>query len=149
MSATVIIGLDIDQPLILDMRESSNTAQDFCTFVAMVINKGLLKPGDNFIYDNAAVHIAEDTWLEVSGMLEAAQVTSIPLPKYSPELNPIEKCFGVVKHYLRYNRCTTQPLLLEILKGFALITPTLVATEFLACLDTASRPMVIPPEMGE
>ena len=37
---------------------------------------------------------------------------------------------------------------MEILKGFMLITPIFVAKEYLACVETESKPMVVPPEMA-
>lgn len=145
MSATVLIGLDIHRPLLLDIREQSNSSQDFCTFLTLSVEMGFFVPGDVLVYDNAAVHFAMDTWEEVSSLLGSVGVTTIPLPTYSPELNPIEKCFGVVKHHLRYGRQLQTPLLLDILKGFSKITPTIVAAEYLSCLATSSYPFLIPP----
>ena len=78
--------------MILDIREESNTAQDFCTLVTMAVSMGFLKHGDN-LYENAAVNFSEDAWQKIVTLLSEANINTIPLPKYSPELNPIEKCF--------------------------------------------------------
>ena len=147
MSATVLVGLDPHRPLIMDLREQSNTSQDFCTFLTLAVEMGFFSRGDTLVYDNAAVHFAMDTWEEVRSLLDTSGVSSIPLPTYSPELNPVEKCFGVVKHHLRYCRQPREPLLLEILKGFAKITPSIVAAEYTSCLNTCVSPFLTPPAM--
>eukprot|EP01133_Synstelium_polycarpum_P002263 gene2263-2565_t len=46
--------------------------------------------------------------------VEDAGATLIFLPKYSPELNPIEPLFGFIKAYISRNRIDTNSILLEI-----------------------------------
>lgn len=102
LTATCLIGIS-DNPLLLDIRAGSNTAQDFCTYITVALEMGYFQRGDVLVYDNAAVHFAQDTWEELSQALTGAGVEYIPLPTYSPELNPIERCFGVVKNHMRYH----------------------------------------------
>ena len=67
------------------------------------------------------------------------------MPTYSPELNPIEKCFGMVKHYLRYHR-THLPLLEEILVGFSRITTEDVIKQYLSsAFYFLDHPFTLPP----
>ncbi len=56
-----------------------------------------LRPGDIVLWDNLKPH--QDS--EVLGLLERAGVHLVPLPPYSPDLNPIEKMWSKVKEYLR------------------------------------------------
>ena len=93
LSATALLGTSPVQPIVLDLREASNTSQEFCTFSSLATAQGFFDPGDILVYDNASVHFAVDTWEEIAAPFDAPEVISIPLPTYSPELNPIERCF--------------------------------------------------------
>lgn len=56
-----------------------------------------LRPGDVVVMDNLAAH-------KVKGVKEAIEAVGARLiyqPPYSPDLNPIEKCWSKVKHILR------------------------------------------------
>ena len=88
----------------LDIRSNSNTANDFAMFITLAVASGFFKPGDYLVYDNVAVHFGANTFQELQQLFEQHGITTIPLPTYSRELNPIERCFGVVKHYLRYQK---------------------------------------------
>jgi len=131
LSATCLIGVQ-DNPLLLDIRAGSNTSQDFCNYITMAIEMGFFQYGDFLVYDNAAVHFAEDTRAELHDALERAGIISIPLPVYSPELNPIERCFGVVKQFLRYHIRPEDDLLDSIMTAFAKVTREIVAKEYLS-----------------
>lgn len=62
-----------------------------------------------------------------------AQVRLLFLPAYSPELNPAECLFGIVKTYLRNHR-TSRPFLAELVDAFAHITWQNVADSYRHCL---------------
>jgi len=53
----------------------------------------LLKSGQTIIMDNAAIHKSRET----RERIEAAGCHLLFLPPYSPDFNPIEKTFGVLK----------------------------------------------------
>jgi transposase len=57
----------------------------------------VLKPGDLVVMDNYSVHKTKRVLLE----FEKAKVSVEFLPPYSPDLNPIEKCWSKVKTHLR------------------------------------------------
>ena len=104
-TASVIIGIDNPNwPLFLDIRYASNDADDFATFVTLTVTMEYLKRGDILVYDNAAVHFGGDTFEELETLFEENGITILRLPTYSPELNPIERCFNLVKSHLRYQR---------------------------------------------
>ena len=142
-SATAIIGLNGD-PIGLDIRQNSNDAYDYYTFVESMVALNYLKFGDILIYDNASVHTGTDV-IAFHARLAENGITTIPLPTYSPELNPIEKVFNVVKNYLRYRR-GNRSFLEEILQGFALIDNSLIRKEYINSANYfAKYPFTLPP----
>ena len=56
-----------------------------------------LRPGDIVIMDNLGSHKSK----AVRAAIRAAGAKLFFLPKYSPDLNPIEKFFAKLKHWLR------------------------------------------------
>jgi transposase len=74
-------------------------ATDADTFVAFV-REGLvpaLTPGQVVVLDNLSAHHAPD----VRRLVESAGATLLPLPPYSPDLNPIEQAISKIKTVLR------------------------------------------------
>jgi transposase len=91
-------------------------------------------PGRNsvLVLDNASVHHNG----QVAEICIAAHVLLIHLPTYSPDLNPIEKVFAVIKSNLRRDRIlkgTNEDA--EIIKDYVgdLVTPELMRAEFRGC----------------
>ena len=78
-----------------------------------------LNPGDIVIADNLNVHKSEN----VRRMVEGVGASYLPLPPYSPDLNPIEKMWSKIKQYLRGIKARTQESL-EAAIGCALDTIT-------------------------
>ena len=105
-SVTFLTTLDptASHPIVFDMREESNSACDFLNVVKHWIQKGHLTQGDYLIVDNASVHVSDEISEELDNILEAAGVNMRLLPTYSPELNPCELVFSVMKSHLRYWR---------------------------------------------
>ena len=68
----------------------------FLTYVKQVLVP-ILKPGEIVIMDNLGSHKGK----AVRQALRAAKARLFFLPKYSPDLNPIEQVFSKLKHYLR------------------------------------------------
>ena len=70
--------------------------QSFLQYVEEVLVP-TLKPGDIVIFDNLGSHKGK----AVRKAIRAAGAKLFFLPKYSPDLNPIEKFFAKLKHWLR------------------------------------------------
>ena len=70
--------------------------QSFLQYVEEVLLP-TLKPGDIVIFDNLGSHKGK----AVRKAIRAAGAKLFFLPKYSPDLNPIEKFFAKLKHWLR------------------------------------------------
>ena len=69
--------------------------------------KPTLKRGDTVIIDNLPAHKGA----EVERLIAAARATLLYLPKYSPDLNPIEQAFSKLKALLRKAAERTVPAL--------------------------------------
>ena len=83
----------IEAPWILD---GPINAEAFRTYVGKILTP-TLKPGDLVIMDNLGSHKGK----AVRQAIRAAGAKLIFLPKYSPDLNPIEQVFAKLKHLLR------------------------------------------------
>lgn len=83
----------IDAPWLLD---GPINGECFRTYVEKVLIP-TLKPGDIVIADNLGSHKGK----AVRQAIRAAGARLLFLPKYSPDLNPIEQVFSKLKHCLR------------------------------------------------
>ncbi len=83
----------------------------FKTYVEKVLAP-TLSPGDIVIMDNLGAHKVAG----VSQLIEARGGRVIYLPPYSPDLNPIEKCWSKIKTYLRAAKARTREALEKALK---------------------------------
>jgi transposase len=88
----------IDAPWLL---EGPIDSESFRTYVEKVLTPAL-KPGDIVVMDNLASHKASRL------LIRAAGAKLFFLPKYSPDLNPIENAFSKLKHLLRKAAARTQ-----------------------------------------
>ena len=83
----------VDAPWLID---GPIDGQSFLHYVEQVLVP-TLKPGDLVIIDNLGSHKGK----AVRQAIRAAGAKLFFLPKYSPDLNPIEKFFAKLKHWLR------------------------------------------------
>jgi len=85
--------------------------ESFCAYVEHVLAPEL-EPGDLVICDNLASHKAQDA----AKAIEARGARLLPLPAYSPDLNPIEMVFAKLKEFLRSQAARDWDALVEALK---------------------------------
>ena len=78
------------------LSRARSMARAFQTYVAKVLVPTLC-PGDIVIMDNLGSHKGK----AVRRLIRSAGAKLIFLPKYSPDLNPIEQVFAKLKHLLR------------------------------------------------
>jgi len=102
----------IDAPFLLD---GPINKVSFIAYIEQVLAP-TLRPGDVVVADNLGCHRSSD----VRAALRAVGARLILLPKYSPDLNPIEQVFAKLKHLLRKAQarsrdavCTTIGALLQ------------------------------------
>jgi transposase len=89
----------IDAPWVLDGPIDGETFRIYVEKVLVPI----LKPGDIVIMDNLGSHKGK----AVRQLIRAAGAKLFLLPKYSPDLNPIEQVFAKLKHLLRKRAART------------------------------------------
>ncbi len=89
-----------------------------------------LQPHHVVVMDNLSVH-------KVSGVREAIEGTGarlVYLPPYSPELNPIEKCWAQVKGFLRSASARTlEALETAVAVALRLLSPDTARGTYRAC----------------
>jgi len=90
----------IDAPWVLD---GPVNGASFRTYVEKVLVP-TLKPGNIVIMDNLGSHKGK----AVRQAIRSAGAKLFFLPKYSPDLNPIEQVFAKLKHLLRKAAARTQ-----------------------------------------
>ena len=89
-----------------------------------------LKPGDVVIMDNLSSHKVEGVWERIT----AAGAELLYLPPYSPDFNPIEKCWAQMKQHLRTAMARTITALDSALdKVLAMLTTHQAAAYFHHC----------------
>ena len=79
--------------------EGTTDAVDFLEFVMDAIQAGFLVQGDVLVLDNCHTHHQHLELL--SQILDPADVSAVFLPKYCPELNPIELVWSKMKYKIR------------------------------------------------
>lgn len=122
LSITLMTQLKEEEPLVFDIREESNDQWDFVQFVVACIGRRQLEPGDYLIVDNASIHGGSDSLDMLLSLLQQYQISLIYLPKYSPELNPCENVFSILKTHLRNCRNNEIPIWLDVVIGLGKVT---------------------------
>jgi transposase len=82
--------------------EAATDGDVFQAFVEQVLGPRL-RPGQIVVMDNLSAHKAP----AIRQSIEAAGATLLYLPPYSPDLNPIEKCWSKIKQILRSLKART------------------------------------------
>lgn len=109
--------------------EGSMNGPTFETYIEQLLAP-TLKVGDIVILDNLASHKHE----VIRTLIEARGATVEFLPPYSPDLNPIEKCWAKVKTALRKLQARTYEALLDALAAaLRAVTPQDAAAWFKHC----------------
>jgi transposase len=125
-------------PVVIDLRQDSNTQFDFLRFLLYLIENKHLTAGDVLVCDNASVHVADETTDVILDLLDAYSICLLFLPAYSPELNPCELVFSFLKQTLRATPLTPA-LHLDILRALAKVTSCKVAAWYSHCIWPGAR----------
>ena len=97
----------------------------FLAFLERLLPK--LKPGNVIVMDNLRVHhIAE-----VKGRLKAAGIGLLYLPPYSPERNPIEEAWALIKRIFRSAEANSIVRYIDTMhKAFSVVTREIATALF-------------------
>jgi transposase len=109
--------------------EHAINGDSFLVYVRQILAPAL-RPGDVVVMDNLAAH-------KVSGIrqaIEAVGAQLLYLPPYSPDLNPIEKCWSKIKKLLRDAAARTRQALAQAISdAFAAVNQQDLLNWFAGC----------------
>jgi transposase len=126
---TIIAALGLTEITATWLLEEAMTREAFELYVEQVLGP-TLRVGDIVLIDNLNVHKSENA----RQAIEARGAQLQFLPPYSPDLNPIEKCWAKVKTVLRRLKARTFDELVEALDlAFQAITPEDARAWFAHC----------------
>ena len=122
-------------PFAAQLFDDTIDSEKFVIFLLQCIVSGNLKSGNWLILDNAALHFSGDTYETMLANLKGAGVNVMFLPTYSPEFNPCELVFGLIKNYLRNNSTLHNTNFKdEILKALKAVTFNHLAAFYCHCM---------------
>ena len=132
---TMISSVRLDGTTACMALDGATSADVFREYVRQVLVPSL-RPGDVVIFDNLSAHKDADA----VRLIRDSGATVLPLPAYSPDLNPIEKMWSKVKEFLRDAKARTFDTLLKAIAA-ALKTVTAQDAEgwFQSCGYTTSH----------
>jgi transposase len=81
----------------------------------------MLVAGDILVADNCRIHLAESIIPTLRDALDNAGVRFVLLPTYSPEYQPCELVFAMVKAKLRKHR-SGQAFAADVVRAFSAVT---------------------------
>jgi transposase len=126
---TVLGAISVSGWLAIMSVEAATDGDVFLAYVEHVLCPQL-KPGHCVIMDNLSAH-------KVAGVRELIESTGarlLYLPPYSPDFNPIEKCWAQLKQHLRAAKARSVSVLEQALQSaLHALTPTQVKAYFRHC----------------
>ena len=120
-------------PIVCKIHKDSNDQWDFYETVQSFIEDGYLVQDDFLILDNATVHTGKDMLPHLELLLGKVGIHLRYLPKYSPELNPIELIFAQLKRILKTSK--SHEFLADILYAFACVNWEHVFKAYQHCIE--------------
>ncbi len=128
-SVTMVGGLRLSGVVAPMAFEGAMDTAHFRAYVEQILAPQL-RPGDVVVWDNLKPHQGAG----VRQAVEAAQAEVVPLPPYSPDLNPIEELWSKVKGVLRSIGARVVPAVYRALKlGLESVTPRDILGWFQHC----------------
>jgi len=127
---------ETNTPVLYTVREHSANQYDYTAFILQAMDIGYLSNGV-LLFDNARTHTANATFplIEQAAMSETVNIQLTPLPRYSPETNPCELVFNVVKNHVKQNRSDGNSILPLFHQGMALIDRNIMSKMYAHCLE--------------
>ena len=125
--------------------EGGTTGEVFRAFVEQILVPSLW-PGAVVVMDNLSAHKVKG----IQETIEAAGAKVVYLSPYSPDFNPIENCWSLLKEYLRGVAARSRDALSTALtKGLELISPKNIISWFTHCCYCKSSVNFITIVAGE
>lgn len=110
---TFVAGLRYNKMIAPMVVEGAMTGEMFLAYVQQCLVP-TLRRGDIVVMDNCRVHLSPS----IRAAIEKVGATLRYLPKYSPDLNPIELSYSKFKQFLRKVAARTVPGLTRAIRSF-------------------------------
>lgn len=134
-TTTLISSIRLDGTTACMSLDGAMTAAAYREYVRQVLVP-TLRAGDIVIFDNLGSH--HDP--QALDLIHAAGAMTLPLPAYSPDLNPIEKMWSKVKALLRKAEARTVEALDQAVQhALQAVSPSDAEGWFASCGYTASQ----------
>lgn len=135
-TTTMISSIRLDGTTACMTLDGATTSEAYREYVRQILAPEL-QTGDIVIFDNLRAH--HDS--QALDLIHAAGAMTLPLPAYSPDLNPIEKMWSKIKAFLRKAKARTQEALEKAIKeALEAVTPQDAHGWFGSCGYTNSHP---------
>jgi hypothetical protein len=140
LTLTVLTAVDKPQaPVFYSLTPDINDRWSFFTFVMDAIGAGYIGAGDMLVLDNAPIHVADNMLTILLDALRAVGADFVRLPAYSPELNPCEPVFGLLKEKLRHNAFPNLALVDRLVEALRTVSFDNVMAFYRHCTGSAYR----------
>jgi transposase len=134
-TTTMISSIRLDGATACMTLDGATPSDAYREYVRQVLVPNL-RTGDIVIFDNLRAH--HDP--QALDLIHAAGAMTLPLPAYSPDLNPIEKMWSKIKASLRKVKARTREALEQAIKAaLEAVTPQDVLGWFGSCGYDASQ----------
>jgi|TARA_Y100000310_G_scaffold308238_1_gene351142 transposase len=128
-TTTMISSIRLDGTTACVAIDGATSSEIFREYVRQMLVP-TLRTGDIVIFDNLPAH--KDA--EALDLIHAAGAMTLPLPAYSPDLNPIEKMWSKVKEFLRSAKARTFDALIDAIgEGLKTVTDQDAKGWFASC----------------
>jgi len=122
---------------VLGAHTHAQDSLDFIESMVRAVEEGIVTQQSVVVMDNAPIHMSQEALVFVHDLFRSVGARLVLLPTYSPELNPCELVFGMIKGYL-YSRKGNASLLGEIAEGCATISWDHVFNMYYKCIFGAT-----------
>jgi transposase len=128
-----MIQLHPDAPIVPYLVIGTTTADDLVQFICKVRDLNFLVDGDFLIMDNSSVHFAFSNHIRLQQLQAEIGFSIVFLPPYSPELNPIEQIFGIIKRNIRQKLQANSRFKSVVSEAFSNITFDMILNTYVRC----------------
>lgn len=122
---------------VLGAHNHAQDSLDFIESMVRAVQEGIVTNQSVVVMDNAPIHMSEDALVFVHDLFHSVGARLVLLPTYSPELNPCELVFAMMKGYL-YSRKGGGSLLNEMAQACATISWDHVFNMYYKCIFGAT-----------
>jgi len=140
-SVTLLISLREDNTIYsrIEIRKDTNKAIDFALFMVRACRDKFIRERDVVVMDNAKIHHTPETLLQIKKCMDILSAKIQYLPTYSPETNPCELVFSLVKEDLKGKVLEDGTFATLIESAFAKVTKDNIYSFYRHCIHNSTR----------